>query len=234
MINDKYNWQDEQVLLGSLTRACKLVNDKVHMRQPIHCSLLEMILFEVKRTFSNTSQLYLMKLYLAMFSIGYYGLLRVGELAQSEAGHAIKACDIHIVSNKNKILIYLYSSKNLNPGSLPQKVHIIANQDEKSGKYRKRNFCPFHLLQEFLWMRGDYMTENEPLFIFRDGSPVKCPQVRKTLWEAISKLGLPEMSFDVHSLRIGRSSDLIKYRYSIEEVKRMGRWRSNAVFKYIR
>ena len=78
-----------------------------------------------------------------------------------------------------------------------------------------------------------YMNENEPLFIFRDGSPVKCLQVRKMLREAISKLRLPEMSFDVHSLRIGRSSDLIKYGYSIEEVKRMGRWRSNAVFKYI-
>ena len=154
LINDKYNWQDEQVLLGSLTWACKLVNDKVRMRQPIHCSLLEMILFEVKRTFSNTSQLYLIKLYLAMFSLGYYGLFRVGELAQSEAGHAIKVCDVHIASNKYKILNYLYSSKNLNPGSLPQKVHIIANRDEKSGKYRKRNFCPFRLLWEFLWMRG--------------------------------------------------------------------------------
>ena len=48
LVNDKYDWKDELVLLSSLAKACKLVNDKVRTRLPIHCSLLEMILFELE------------------------------------------------------------------------------------------------------------------------------------------------------------------------------------------
>ena len=40
--------------------------------------------------------------------------------------------------------------------------------------------------------------------------------------------------YDMHSLRIGGATDLFKYGYSVEEIKRMGRWRSNVVYKYIR
>ena len=48
---DNYKWKDEDVLVHSLTKACKLKNDRVTTRLPIHCSLLEMILFEVQRMF---------------------------------------------------------------------------------------------------------------------------------------------------------------------------------------
>ena len=48
LLNDKYKWKDELILLTSLTKACKLVNDSVRTRLPIHCSLLEMILFELQ------------------------------------------------------------------------------------------------------------------------------------------------------------------------------------------
>ena len=47
-------------------------------------------------------------------------------------------------------------------------------------------------------------------------------------------LGLDDKLYGMHSLRIGRTTDLIKFNYSIEEIKIMGHWRSNVVFKYIR
>ena len=46
LVIDGYKWIDEKILLSSLTRACKLVNDHVRMRFPIQCGLLEIILFE--------------------------------------------------------------------------------------------------------------------------------------------------------------------------------------------
>ena len=146
LINDKYKWKDELILLTSLTKACKLVNDRVRTRLPIYCSLLEMILFEIGRIYGE--QPYLQCMYKALFALGYYGLLRVGELTSSP--HTIKARDVHLGLNKDKMLVVLYSSKPHNIGDRPQKVKITANSVEKSGHYVHRNFCPFKLMREYL------------------------------------------------------------------------------------
>ena len=54
-------------------------------------------------------QPYLLVLYEAIFCLAYYGLMRIGEL--TEGDHPIKAKDIHIGVNKDKILLVLYTSK---------------------------------------------------------------------------------------------------------------------------
>ena len=49
LVDDDYEWQDNRVLLGSLTRACKLVNDRVKTRLPVQRGLLDLLLFEIQR-----------------------------------------------------------------------------------------------------------------------------------------------------------------------------------------
>ena len=218
------------MILGSLTKACKLTNDVVRARFPIHCGLLEMILYEIERIFIN--QPYLTCMYQALFAIGYYGLLRVSELAVNDTGHTIQAKNVHVADNKENILLVLYSSKTHTKGI--QKIKITSNKSERSGKYRKRNFCPFHLMKCFLSVCQGYDSDTEPLFILRDRNPVKANNVSNVLKKALSRMNLDSSLYSVHSLRIGRVTDLIKYGYSVEEVKRIGRWKSNAVYKYIR
>ena len=48
LIDDGYQWDDTKILLSSLTRACRIINDKVKTRLPIQCGLLELILFEIQ------------------------------------------------------------------------------------------------------------------------------------------------------------------------------------------
>ena len=48
------------------------------------------------------NQQYLTILYQAMFAACYYGLLRAGKVTRSP--HVIKANDVHLGANKNKIL----------------------------------------------------------------------------------------------------------------------------------
>ena len=232
LLCDNYEWKDENVQIVSLTRACKVKNDVVHTRLPIHCSLLELIFFEVRRKFSILNQPYLESMYLALLALGYYGLMRVGELTLSD--HVVKASSVHIATNKDKILIVLYSSKTHDESDRPQKIKIVSNKNERSGRYLHRNFCPFKLLRDYLKKRGGYKNNYEPLFIMKDKSPITPPMARTLLRECIKKLSLDELNYDMHSLRIGRTCDLIKFHYSIEEVKRMGRWKSNAIYKYIR
>ena len=116
---DGYDWNDQKVLLSTIVKACNLVNDVVKTRLPIGGGLLELLLFELEHKFLSlqSPQPYLCIMYKAIMSLGYFGLLRVGELTLGP--HTIKAKDIHIGANKDKILIILYSSKTHDKGSRP-------------------------------------------------------------------------------------------------------------------
>ena len=161
-----HKWNDDILILNSLIKACRIINDKVKIRLPIDWKLLELILFELKRVLQG--QNYLLKLYRALFAVGYYGMFRIGEL--TESNHLMKASNIHIGTNKNKILIILHSSKTHNKESLPQKVKILGAYGNKSTI--PFHFCPFKLTRNFIAERGNYTDPVEQFFIFRDGSLV--------------------------------------------------------------
>ena len=122
LTNDGYEWDDSKVLLHSLTSSCRIVNDTIKTRFLIRIGLLELLLFETQRKFHK--QPYLEILYKAVLALGYYGLLRVGELSQGP--HVIRACDVHVGQNKNKILLLLYMSKLMDSKHPPQEVKISA------------------------------------------------------------------------------------------------------------
>ena len=122
---DGYQWDENKVLLSALVKSCKLENDKVKIKLPIQKGLLEQILFEVERYYSEVKvQPYLETLYKTIFCLGYYGMLRVGEISLSE--HVIKACNIHVGHNKDKILLAICSTKTHGAESGPQKIKISA------------------------------------------------------------------------------------------------------------
>ena len=195
---DNYEWDDNQMLLTTLTRACKNINDAVFIRCPIRCNLLEIILFEVDRVLPG--QFYLITMYRAFFALTYYGLFRVGELAKGD--HPAKAKDVHIATNKKKILIVLHSSKMHAKDSLPQKIRISAD-----GQITKKKigtwFCPFDLAVNFIRIRGDYRSLQEQFFIFRDQSPLTAVQVHRVFKKILSNLNMDTQHFDLNSMRVG-------------------------------
>ena len=163
--------------------------------------------------------------------MGYYGLMRVGELTLSP--HTVKAKDVHLARNKEKLLIMLYTSKTHGRANKPQEIKITSNRVEKTGNYLHRNFCPLELVDNYIQTRGDYLEDHEEFFVLRDKSPVTPDLVRHTLRLMLDKLSLDSSLYDMHSLRIGRTEDLIRYGYSVAEVKILGRWKSNCVYRYI-
>ena len=167
-----------------------------------------------------------------MFAVYYYGLMRVGEITQSQ--HILKACNVHMARNKNKLLLILYSSKTHDKANRPQKIKITANDIERMGNYKDRHFCPFQLMRNYIAVRGDYSNLEEQFFTFRGGIPVTPEHLRKLLKSLLVNSGLDSSLYGVHSFRIGQTTDLIKFGYSVDEVKLMGRWKSNVIFKYIR
>ena len=96
------------------------------------------------------------------------------------------------------------------------------------------HFCPFELFTEYMKLRGGFHTDSEQFFIFREKIPVTPTHIRTVLKRCIKDVGINERFYDCHSLRVGRTCDLVRLGFTIDEVKRLGRWKSNAVFQYIK
>ena len=232
--DDGYVLNTNSLLLNTLTKACRLVNDTVSARLPIKCRLLEKLMFEPGCLFEHQPYLHIM--YKCLFILAYYGLFRIGELTLSQ--HSIKARNISLATNKDKLLITLFTSKTHNKESRSQKIKISAIEASSCNvkvKYKNRFFCPFKTVHSYIKARGSYFqTDDENFFIFRDRSPVKPEHAGRVLRSVLTANGLDTKLFNFHSLRMGRATELIQLGYSIEIVKRLGRWKSNAVYKYIK
>ena len=169
-------------------------------------------------------------MYQTLFIIAYYGLFRIGEL--TSGSHPVCAKDVHIGLNKDKILFVLYTSKTHDEGSWPQKIKIKANLSQTNKG--KTFFCPFKLSREYLKLRGNYFNDTDPFFVFHNNTPVKPTQANHTLKKALKLVNLNSKVYSFHSLRIGRALDMMKAGFAIEQIMLAGRWKSNAVFKYLR
>ena len=125
---DGYEWNDGLLLLDTITKAYRIINDRVYVRMPIQKGLLEQILFEVGRIFKDYE--YHELLFKAIFLMSYYGFLRMCEVAAEKGefhlNHALKVKDIHVRQNKPKIMLMLYTSKTHGLESRPQKIKIMA------------------------------------------------------------------------------------------------------------
>ena len=136
---------EDQFLLSSLIKACKLKNDQVKTCLSIQCGMLGLILKETHRYFNGRGQLYLACLYQTLFSTTYFGLLRVSEVTRD--AHPILARDVHISANERKFLLLLRSSKTHGLGANPQMVKISA-QSCNENKLIKKKCKRFHKGEE--------------------------------------------------------------------------------------
>ena len=211
---DGYIWNVQVAMLDVITKSCQLINDRIKIRLPIRIHLLEQVLFEVQRTFHD--QRYLRAMYQALFSIGYYGMMRIGEMTLSDSEHYVRAKDVLISFNNDKIKLKLHTSKTHGRRSKPQEIRITRVEMTNV----KRFFCPFVLMRKYISYRGvGYETEEEPFFIHRDASPVKADLARNTLQDMLEKLNLNPALYDTMSLRSGRCVDMYKMGYSLEVLK---------------
>ena len=147
---DKVELNENLSHINTLTRACKLMVDKVRTKLPIHKDVLRVILKHALIYFKD--QPYLSVVYCTIFMTAYFSLFRIWELTHSN--QAIKAVDVHIAENKPKLMFVLHSSKTHVEYSKPQIVKILGDRNyNKPRKYRNKDIIPlqlFSLLQQFI------------------------------------------------------------------------------------
>ena len=221
-------------LIASLTQACRLTNDHICTRLPIQKEMLRIILEQVDKSYSE--QPYLRVLLKTIFSTMYFGLFRIGELTKGL--HVVKVRDVNIATNKKKFLFILRTSKTHYKNSKPQLIKISstsAKNRTNCSRLQSHLPCPYSLLREYRNIRPGYRSSDEQFFVFSDNSPVLPSHIRNCLKAMITLAGFehPHL-YSVHAMRAGRACDLIKLGLTIDQVKKLGRWKSNAIFKYLR
>lgn len=215
--------------LRALIKACKYKNDKVIHRMAITETLLVKLVKQLDSIFA--SQPYLRKLYRCMMVMGFYGMLRVGEMASG--AHPILARDVHFNHRLKKVQLILRTSKTHGKGNQPQYVKFASN-DARVFLYNKK-FCPYTVVVDYLEARGPRLNVDDPFFVFVDNSPVKPFQMQAVLKKALTRFGLDPCDFGIHSLRIGYATTLDHRHVSLDVIRRKGRWKgTNIVFRYIR
>ena len=179
LLNIGVELNQDQVLLTALTRACKINNDRVATKIPIRKELLSLLISKLDKLYLDENpQQYLATLYKALFCTAYYGLFRINELTKSQ--HVIRAIDVHIATNKEKLMFVLHSSKTHMPGGKPQIIKLSATA-HNNNHFVDRTTCPFQHLQEFLKLRRRRACNEEQFFIFSDRSPVLARHVSQLL-----------------------------------------------------
>ena len=166
-------------------------------------------------------QPYLVTLYKAILLTAYFGLFRVGELTYSEySDHVVKVKDVHIGTNKDKILFVLHTSKTHGRGVKPQQIKIKAARKMHDTSSRVINHVfPFQLIRDYLAVRQSRKDDSEQFFIFKDRTPVSANNYRSILKQTIQLIGLNPDLYQMHSTRTGCAIDLLEMGLSVETIK---------------
>ena len=149
----------------------------------------------------------------------------------------------HRDKQKNKILFILWTSKTHTRASKPQMIKITSHTATATalnanssrhliGKPTITNYCPFNILKNYVAVRPSGVLQTEQFFVFADRSRVSPTHFRSTLKLMLNRLNINAKPYNLHSFRIGRCGDLYKYGVTVETIKKIGRWKSNAIFSY--
>ena len=236
LIEDGVKLNENKYLLTSLTQACRYHNNSVKTRLPIGKSMLAILIDQTAQYFLNANQVYLATLYKALFKASYFGLLRVSEV--TSGAHPVLGKDVHIAQNKRKVLFILRTSQTHWTDSKPQLVGISSKLErQQNGEVKYRGspliICPYSILRQYVKERPPRVGNDEPFFIFGDRTPVTPSHMKKTLKFLLTLSGFDAHLYSIHSLRIGRCMDLLKMQVHVDLIRKLGRWQSNCVYRYL-
>lgn len=218
------SWIDptDTFIVKKLLEGCRRSRCYIDNRAPITKQILQNILKALTDICYGDFEC---KLFAAAYSLAYFGLFRVSELAftsASQSDRPLQYSDILYKKDKTAIFVQIRRSKT-NQAGKPIKICIQKSAEDE--------LCCIKHMTAYLQLRPKHKGY---LFCHQNKSPLTRYQFSSILAKAIRKLGLPGYQFKTHSFRIGRATDLAKSGFSADAIKKAGRWSSDNYAKYIR
>lgn len=226
-INKLFDYEDFSssfLVRQFLKGAQKITPTKPDTRLPITIELLKKIIMALPVTIKT---FYDRIMFSSMCLLAFHGFLRVGEIctkSQHVLGNVIQCQHVKMVNESQQnagIEIFLEHFKH---STRPVTLYIPLNLTEPD------------LCAVLAWRRYCQLKKHSvgPLFQFPDGTSVTYKFFSMHLNNVITYLGYDAQLFKSHSFRIGAATHATSCGFSEDSIRRMGRWKSNAVSNYVR
>ena len=159
--------------------------------------------------------LYERSLFSSMFLLAFYFGLRVGEITSSP--HNLDVGQIVMSGDSIQLSFSSFKhSKDYSP------IHTVQTQHKQ--------FCPVLALNQYLEMRG----KSQGFLFILHGRPIARNAFSSLFKQLLSIAGESASLYKAHSFRIGAASYWAALGFSDTQIRRLGRWHSNAGWGYIR
>ena len=198
--------------------AVNRLKGKVDSRLPITLFILGRLNESLSETVSNRFHRVLLR---AMFITAFFGLFRIGELTSSSKE------DVHLNLSQCRITddaVYI-TITHFKHNISQHPVCLTLNRQSDS------SICPVVAMHEYMKLRG---SSEGPLFCYLNGKAVTRNFFAQKLKFCLNFCGFDTKMFKCHSFRIGGASYFSSLGYSDDQIKKLGRWNSNAFMIYIR
>ena len=220
-------WADptDNFIVAKLLEGCRRDGAMQDGRLPISLSLLCRLLEALPKVCASQFESTMFRA--AMLS-ALFGFLRVGEFTANSTNHmqeCVCICkNVCFCGNQScmSVVLALRHAKTSQVGP-PQWVNIARLQDVA--------ICPVTALQGYLQARKQL---SGPLFCHERGDPLTWYQFTAVRRAALSFCGVAGDHYRSHSFRMGVASTAFALGVPVADIKRSGRWRSEAFRRYIR
>ena len=201
------DWLVKRALLG----VSKLRPQADH-RHPVSVSNVQALVDAA----ANVPHAYDALLLRALFAAMFFLFLRVGEVTGSVHNLAFEQFKFYT----DKVTVAFESFK-ASKGRTP-----VVCAMKQAG-----SLCPHRLLSQYRAVRG---SGSGPFFRDKMGQPLTAAWFNAHLAVCVAQAKLVHLPITSHSFRIGAATWAVEHGHSIEQLKRMGRWHSDAVLRYVR
>jgi site-specific recombinase XerC len=151
----------------------------------------------------------------AAMVVGFHGLFRASEIVARDAKNPMLLRK-HVTFFKDRVVIHVARSKT---DTFDEGVDVTIHATNGP-------LCPLLWLKTAMDRAIDKRGE-APVFQRPNGAPMTYAYFQNFIKRMCVKTGLPQ-GFSSHSLRIGGASTLIALGFSVDAVKKLGRWKSYA------
>ena len=190
------------------------------VRSPVTLELLQKLIQTVSVIVPDSFMAALLK---AMYSLAFFAFLRIGEMTGShQTNHQLQLHAITVNQKDNTMTVTFETYKH--------------KQDANPFRLRLHNTCStvpvVTLMCQYLKRRG---FRPGPLFILQNGRAIERKVFSDHLKRNVTLCSSGQIvNIRPHSFRIGAATHAIEIGYSEDQVRVMGRWRSQAFRNYVR
>lgn len=162
----------------------------------------------------------------AVLLCGYYACLRIGEIVicSDSDEHTLKMSNVKAQLVSGRLLKFMIKLDSFKHSRIASPWLVMSREKDEEN-------CPVQALVDYLLIRPHVPGL---FFVTEHGLPFKRIHIANVLKASLEHIGLDSASYNCHSLRIGRATDLSMMGKSDEYIRAVGRWSSDAYLKYIR